>query len=117
MPSNINVTLTGNDVDTIIVSWEPPYTLHGVAILYYNVDVSISYPNTSRTRESMHFNLTGTRKTINLSTNNGDCADFEVYVCVEGVTSAGLGKQGCVIRKDGERQLKFAKILNCHKLR
>ena len=100
MPTNIHTNFIENDA--LIISWDPPYTYYGVDILYYNMNVNITSLEAWNSTEKMYSNITGTEMMLSLS-NYGICASYKLHVCVQGVTSAGLGEHGCVKREKGNR--------------
>ena len=87
---------TFSTVDTMLISWHPPYTLLGISISQYTINITVSFlindSNYLVVKEQTTIFTNDTFSSIAVNSENG--ALYEI--CVQGETEAGLGKEKCI---------------------
>ena len=86
-------------VDTMMISWCPPYTLMGITISQYSANItefvrSMDYNQVVVTELPPTF--TNETSLLVSSVSSENCGLYEI--CVQGETEAGLGQENCIRR-------------------
>ena len=84
-------------VNTMVISWVPPYTLSGITIFQYIINITVLAQTIDSDQVTSSKQPPLSTNEISLSvdvTNSETCTLYET--CVQALTVAGLGKENCI---------------------
>ena len=86
-PANILGTVDGA---TVFLGWTPPFLFHGISIHEYLVNITVI----SMSNGSVNQHLNTTNQSVSFATfDYSFCTVY--FTCVQAVSLAGIGQQGC----------------------